>query len=521
MKHIKRMAIFAFIFALIFTGLALSPHAKAEEKMPKFAVNGRHFVDEYERVRVFHGINYVVNKQGKAEYLDDDFFAGCAARGFNVLRLGLYWCDIQPTPVGYDEEFLASIDPIFDLAEQHGVAVMLEIHQDLYGRGAAGYGGKGAPDWACLTNDVKLPTRSRFTWADGYFWGKGVHNSFDNFWNNAKAEGKGLQDHYAGIWAMMARRWGGKPAFLGYDFMNEPYPGKEGGRVFRSLITRIPLVVLRHPAKLGKMGLSALRGERLQLLNELDGKTMRKVTKAGDKRIQRFDEEKYTPFLQKMTDSVREELPGGIIFMEHSYYSNLGIPFTAARPKNEPNVVYSPHGYDLVVDTDFYDNPGDDRVLSIFKEHRRAQLRLEVPVLVGEWGGEWGGDRWISHCEALMDLFDSYGWSNTYYAFGGNWKWFDFNGRNFLARPYPMAVSGTDVAYKYDKAAGTFMLEYIQSADIEQPTIVYLPREGVIEAADLTVEIVPVESESIPGARYVYLTGKAGKHRVTVTLREE
>jgi len=515
MKHIKRISIFACVFALMLTGFALSTGAKAEAEMPGIRVNGQRFVDGHGRVRIFHGINFIVGKQGKAEDLDDKFFAGCAARGFNVLRLGLYWCDIQPTPEGYDEDYLASIDPVFDLAAKYGVTVMIELHQDVYGKAASGYT-KGAPDWACLTGGAKIRERPRFVWAEGYFWGKGVHNSFDNFWRNAKAEGKGLQDHYGDLWAMMARRWGGKPAFLGYDFMNEPYPGKEGGRVFRGLMTRIPLVALRHPVKLGKIGLSALRGEKLRLLNDLDGAMTREITKAGDKRVRRFDEEKYAPFLQKMAGSVRRESANGIVFMEHSYYSNLGIPFSAARPKDEPNLVYSPHGYDFIVDTEYYDNPGDDRVRSIFEEHRRAQQRLDAPVLVGEWGGEWGGQRWMAHCETLMDLFDSYGWSNAYYAFGGSWKWFDFDGYNFLARPYPMAVSGTDVAYKYDKTARTFTLEYTQSEDIEEPTIIYLPRDGKIDAGGLTVEVLPIESEGMPGARYIYLTGEAGKHRVTI-----
>ena len=522
MKHMIKKGLAAVCAAvLLCAGFAPGAGAKAVEAMSGIAVRGQRFVDAYGRTRIFHGINYVIGKQGPAEALDEDYFANCAARGFNVLRLGLYWAELEPRPDVWDEAYLASIDPIFDAAAAHGVYIMLELHQDLFGRAAAGYGGWGAPEWACLTDGAKLK-QNAMVWAEGYFWGKGVHNAFDNFWNNSAAHGKGLQDHYAEMWAMLAQRYGEKPALLGYDFFNEPHPGKEGGKVFRSLVGRAALTAISHPIQLGRLGLTAVRGETLHLLDFLDGKFMRQITRVGDKRTKRFDEERYAPFFEKMTGAVRGVHPGGVVFMENSYFSNLGVPYAAQRPRvggaPEPNAAFAPHGYDLVVDTAMYDNPGTDRVKSIFEEHRRAQQRLEMPVLVGEWGGEWGGPRWQKHCEDLLDLFDSYGWSNAYYAVGSSWKWFSYRGKDFLARPYPMAVNGGDLSFAYQKDEKRFSLTYTQpeDADAGQPTILYLPLEGTVEAGDLAVEIVPLHSEALPGACYVYLTGSAGAHRMDV-----
>ena len=100
------------------------------------------------------------------------------------------------------------------------------------------------------------------------------------------------------------------------------------------------------------------------------------------------------------------------------------------------------------------------------------------------------------------------------------WAWFDYNGYDFLARPYPMAVNGGDVFYAYDKSAGTFTLEYTQSAgaDAARPTILYLSEEGAVRAEGLTVEAVPLEDGTMPGARYVYLYGAAGQHSVTAVF---
>ena len=518
MKHtIRKILALCFVFAFFYTSFAVNASAKAEPSMPKVSVEGQSFIDEHGRTRIFNGLNYGIGKQGPAEQLDNEWFAVYAAKGFNVLRLGLYWAEIEPEPGEYNQEYLHAVDAIFDAAAAHGVYIMLELHQDLYGQAAGGFG-YGAPDWACLNDGAKTRDSFKYVWAEGYFWGKGVHRSFDNFWANKEACGRGLQDHYAALWAMMAERWGRRPAMLGYDFLNEPYPGTDGGKIFRSLVARIPLAGLRHPIKTGKLALSAIRGEKLQMLGFLDDAFMRSITQAADRRVRQFDEQKYTPFLEKMTSAIRDATPGGIVFMEHNYYSNLGVPYHANVPKNEKNMAYSPHGYDFMVDTEYYNNPSDSRAFSIFHEGRRAQQRLDVPVLVGEWGGEWGGKRWIAHCEALLDLFDSYGWSNAYYAFQWSWKWFDYIGCNFLARPYPMAVNGRDAVYKYDKTAGTFTLEYTQPTDFDpaQPTILYLPGEGAVKADGLTAEIVPLDHENMPGASYVYLTGAAGKHSVTV-----
>ncbi|MCL2106841.1 MAG: cellulase family glycosylhydrolase [Oscillospiraceae bacterium] len=518
MKYIKRAVAYIFVFAILCTCLAITSQAKAEEVMPKIATEGQHFVDEHGRLRIFNGLNYVIDKQGPADQLDDKWFEHYAAKGFNVLRLGLYWVEIEPEPDAWNEAYLASIDPIFDAAANNGVYIMLELHQDLYGKAAGGFG-KGAPDWACLNDGAKQREQAKFVWAEGYFWGKGVHKSFDNFWTNAKVDNKGLQDHYAELWAMMAARWGDSPAMLGYDFMNEPLAGSEFGKVFRSMAARIPVVGLRHPIKMIKMGLRAIRGETLHILDDLDGDIMRKITRAGDKRMRKFDEEKYTPFLAKMSNTLRETTFDGIVFMEHGY-PNLGHPFHASVPKNETNMAYSPHGYDFVVDTPPYANPSDGRVLSIFEEARRAQQRLNVPVLVGEWGGAWGDKRLMKHLETLLERFDSYGWSHTFYPFPqGGWGWFEVEGLDFLARPYPMAINGRDASYQYDKAAGVFTLEFTQTENNGQPTIIYLPREGKMEAGDLTVEVIENGHErSMPGARYVYLTGEAGMHRVTVAF---
>ena len=49
----------------------------------------------------------------------------------NLIRLAMQWANIEPEPGCYSERYLASIDGIFRLAEQYGVYILLDSHQDL------------------------------------------------------------------------------------------------------------------------------------------------------------------------------------------------------------------------------------------------------------------------------------------------------------------------------------------------------------------------------------------------------
>lgn len=101
-----------------------------------------------------------------------------------------------------------------------------------------------------------------------------------------------------------------------------------------------------------------------------------------------FDQGVLAEFYQNLTQAVRQLDSQGIIMREHSYFSNMGIqckaPLIMAGPNQvDPNQAYSPHGYDLVVDTDAIIMASNKRIDVIFGTHKRTQDSLNVPVLVG------------------------------------------------------------------------------------------------------------------------------------------
>lgn len=193
--------------------------------MVPIKVQGNRFIDPQGRERIFHGVNFPMGKLNPP-VLEEAFFIKSKALGFNVLRLGPCWSKLEPQPGQYDEAVLAIIDNAFDLAAKYDMYVFLDMHQDLY----SDFGedvGNGAPPWACLADGYKYK-KPFYTWGEGYFWDKAVQRSFDHFWNNDEVCGKGLQDHFADLWRMLAKRYGDHPALFGFDVFNEPAPGTPG-----------------------------------------------------------------------------------------------------------------------------------------------------------------------------------------------------------------------------------------------------------------------------------------------------
>jgi endoglycosylceramidase len=493
--------------------------------MERILTQGRRFIDEYGRERVFHGLNYICGKNknpghphfnGLFADLDDAFFIRAQTLGFNVLRLGLCWEDLEPVPGQYREDWLRATDAIFDRAAAHNIYVFLDMHQDLWSSFGSN-NGDGAPLWATQTDGYRSKPAKR-VWAEGYFWGRAVHRAFDHFWNNDPAAGKGLQEHFAALWQMLARRYANHPAFFGFDLFNEAHPGGRAGKVFFTLVGKFARMALASPDIHRIRFLRALANKNTRPRAALDvvtGEVISKVAAAGEGLIRKFDQRRYMPFLNRMTAALRETTDKGVVLMEHCYYSNLGIPSAITVPtvngRRETNAAYSPHAYDFVVDTPSYQYASNARVGAMFEEMRRAQLRMEIPVLVGEWGGGGEGESWFPHISFLMELFERFGWSNAYYAYGDGL--FDQPLMRVLSWPYPAAVNGTVTYCRTRREEGRFTLEFEQPerANPALLTEIYLSAKPKAIQTDLEI----VEQPDGPGK--LLLRGAVGKHSVKIS----
>ena len=453
--------------------------------MERIFVQNKSFVDFYGRERIFRGIN-VVDKCASSEEngnkfgykIDDEFLSQMVGNGLNILRLGTTWSMLEPKPGKYNDEYLDDILRIFDLCEKYGVYVFLDMHQDLY---SAKCYGDGAPEWATITDKYE-PKPVKLIWAEGYFWRKATHRAFDNFWNNTEYQGKGLQDYFADLWKHVAEKFANHPALFGFDMFNEPFLGSDGRKLFKKFVaTILKTIVFDKRIKTTRLIGDVLNKEKrkqMKFLNKITGEVLSDIARtAGAKYIEKFDTEKYSPFVNKISTAIREVTDRGIIIMGNCYWCNTCVPCFASPIEVdgaiEKNFCFSPHGYDLMVDTPQYKYASNDRARAIFDEHKRTQEKLNVPVLVGEWGGCGDdGEDWLPHIEYIVNMFDENKWSSAYWHYMDDM--FSSPLMKVLNRPYPMAVAGRILSYGFNTKTNVFNLSYEHNPLCTEPTVVYV-----------------------------------------------
>lgn len=492
--------------------------------MDKISTNGKRLVDEYGRERIFSGINVCDKGRpdpslGRRTYVydwDDERIEQFKKQGFNIIRLGITWDAVEPEKGQFNDEYIEAVRRMLDKCAEANIYAYIDMHQDLYSGWESGPG-DGAPYWACHTDKYKYKN-PKLVWAESYFISKATHRAFDNFWDNKYGD----QDEYKKMWVHVAEKLEGHPALFGFDVMNEPFLGKDGGKVFRQLIASVVSVTLTDKRiskkKLIKEALT--KGRAVHVLDLYTADIFQKIVNRASPLVNKFDVERYMPFLNSTAKEIRKISEDSILFIENSYYSNLGIK-CAVKPieidgKRDENQLFAPHAYDLMVDTPMYKYANNGRVKSIFDQRKTEQdENLDMPLLVGEWGGHSPGTEWLHHIEFLLSLFDENKWSNTYWAYTDTlpespiWE--------VLKRPYPMAVTGIIDSYKFDRDENTFTLKFTQDKDFDVPTEIFAhkPIESIETDGKYTSE--PVDG----GASVIKLKTKKGEHTVKIKFEGE
>jgi endoglycosylceramidase len=185
-----------------------------------------------------------------AAYNSRNDFAQMRALGIDFVRLGLSWSQLEPRPGAYSRRYLDRVAQVVGWAREQGVYMLLDMHQDAYSRftpetapvNASPLVGPskessahadGAPPWAVIADNVPAEALRGTPELNLY-----VESAFQSFWENrvpadpqgkplpaGAAPGAGLQDHYIGAMAALARRFKDEPTVAGYEIMNEPLPG--------------------------------------------------------------------------------------------------------------------------------------------------------------------------------------------------------------------------------------------------------------------------------------------------------
>lgn len=183
---------------------------------------GRWLVDAKGRVILLDGVNLVAKTS--ATPAQEGFGAADAAwlerNGIDVVRLGFTAAALMPTPGHIDYAWLHSYVRTLDELTSHGILVLVDLHQDGWGPTV---GSDGFPGWMTLTGGA---TNNHAGFPAYYTSDPAVQAAFQSFWQDAKGPGGvPLQQRAASILGTVASSVASNSRVLGYDMLNEPWPG--------------------------------------------------------------------------------------------------------------------------------------------------------------------------------------------------------------------------------------------------------------------------------------------------------
>ncbi len=526
MKNIQNVVFVSAVVLMLFLNWTCSSvQERSLSELPvSVTIKGDVFIDNQGRQITLNGIN-IVSKNKEEGYMyqsGEAMFSKLSSLGVNCIRLVIIWDGLEPEPGVYNEEYLKEIDTRIAWAKKHNIFVVLDMHQDLF---SVKYS-DGAPEWATL--DEGKPHTTGVIWSDAYMMSAAVQTSFDNFWKNKPApDGIGIQDHFSNVWKHVAKRYASNTTVIGYDLMNEPFPGTSGVqstmillKAFGELYYKEKGVLLSEEELMHMWADESRRMKALDLISTQEN--YHQVFSQLFELNREFETNHLQKMYQKVSAAIREVDTNHILFLEHSYYGNTGVESSIARVvlKNgdpDPLVAYAPHGYDLVTDTKAVASASKERVAYIYNQIYKKGKELKMPVWLGEWGAFYGNSiTAIPVAENAIHLIEKYKFGNAYWSYNEDTDTLDFFNK-ILLRPYPYAVNGTLISYENDFDNLCFSMEWEESKVNKSATIVYVPRVSNLSPETLVSfkneMLINIEGTDA-GWLYVKYIGRKGSRKL-------
>ena len=420
--------------------------------MEKLTLQGMKFVNESGKEVILHGMNILARERTNGHIYPGlrESFAWFHKMGFNLIRYGIFWDAVEPAPGKIDEEYLSKVKEIVVWAEEQGIYVMLDMHQDLFAQKYI----DGAPDWACLDEGLYHPENCSL-WYEAYLKSDAIIRAADNFWANKPAEdGIGLLDHYEKMWERIAEVFADCRNVIGLEPMNEPFMGSIARNAFG-------LAAMKMLEKNPQFNI-----ERPDLVKPEEAQEYMAIVSS---QLLDFDRTTLMDFYRRMQRAIRKtsDLP---IITGGNIYCSSDVP-TGIERLEGIGQIYGPHGYDSVVDSDRYDAYSKENVRRVFAGKRESQLRLKLPTIAGEWGAFPSKDFTNDLIRFMNGILEEYLWGSAYCEYRPGKE----NDPNFssLCRAYPMETAGELESYHYDEENKSFEMKYL--AEKGGTSVIFLP----------------------------------------------
>ena len=451
--------------------------------------------------------------------------------GMNAIRLLIFWSAVEPEPGKYDEEYLERVDKRIGWARDAGLYVILDMHQDLWSEAIPG--GNGAPAWATLDDDLPHQVMGG-PWSTAYFTSPRIHKAFDNFWDNTPGPGGvGIQDRFALAWQHVAKRYADEPTVAGFDLMNEPFPGSPILDGAAAVLNAFPDIFRDADMPDGFRALLASLNEKPYpkwLLNALDDPVRhRRLLQAVEPMMQQFEQNKLMSLYRRIHRTIREVNSKGIFFLEPLVLANTGVPTFIEPLMNEdgsrdPLQAYMPHAYDIVLDTNLAHQPSQNRLDIIFSQKQLDAERLNVPLLIGEWGAFYGNSKTRNAARMSASLIESMASGAFYWDYHRHIDeavYFEC-----LARPQPLALAGTLEAQTFDPDSGRFQCSWNANPAIDAPSLFAAPKfwSNKPPVIEVTPDTLSAKMETHPedvDTAYVVVATPDEPTLITLTLYKQ
>ena len=414
------------LLALLFLGLLGTP-AIAAGPTPPLSHVGRWIVDSKGRVVILHGLNMVYKRPpyypARTGFGADDA-RFLARHGLDAIRLGVIYKAVEPRPPAgrkpsYDDRYLAKIAKTQKMLARHGVFSLIDFHQDQFNEK---FQGEGWPGWQVEDDGLPNP---RNGFPGNYETNPALWRAFDHFWADDRVGGVKLLDEYARAWKHVARAFHRSKRVLGYDLLNEPWPGTEW------------------------------------------------PTCAGASGCPQFDQGPLAAMTRKSTRAIRSVDRRHIVWQEPNVLFNFGVP--THLPSIGSNSGLSFHDYCLIAGAS--DCPTMEAL--VFQNADAAAAKTNRSLMLTEFGstddlGDIGRIATLADDHMVSWLEWAYcGCDDPTGSIPPSVEGLVKNPRRLprganvkreklkvLERPYPQAVAGTPKRFRFDPTTGVFTLRY-------------------------------------------------------------
>ena len=335
------------------------------------------------------------------EFGEEDYLVLKNELGFNALRIPINWSGLEPLEGGIlDDDYLSVLDSHLALCEKHQLWCVVDVHQDAYSKEI---GEDGAPLWAILPPPTELLEGP----LDNLYERRGseqVLAAFKTFFDGTD----GIQDAYISMLTRLASHLKDRPYVAGIEIFNEPV------------------------------------ADTLEVLQ----------------------------FSAKAIDAIREIDENQLVLFEPTSTRNLFDETDPLDGLNLPNTAYAPHLYPEVFsgEGNSFVNGNPERLISSTAKAKDEAEVHQAPLIVTEYGidpAAANAELWIKTMDDEMDKALS---SRFYWVYEEHeqdkWGLYD-DGKvlrehvaNWLARPYPDAISGVLQSFRYNEVEQSFEVQF-------------------------------------------------------------